>query len=449
MTLLLRRTRSWTCSICSRVSPVAVRMSSQETFLACSANSANPVGRLDEAVVQHLPWPGVLGLQQQQVQRLEEREIATGTDLQELIGDGGATADQAAGLLRVLEPDQPGLGQRVHSDDLAAVALGLLQSGEHPRMVGAGVLAHDEDQVCVVDVVQAHAALADAERLLQCEAAGLMAHVAAVGQVVGAVGPGEELEEERGFVAQPTRGVEEGFVRGVQPGQLRGEQVERVVPADRFVVARTGPLDHGLGEPALLIEPVVGLPAQLRDRVPAEEVGGHPARGRLVVDVLGAVLAVLVHVPMARSGLRPSAARAVEALGLVDVQQCQRGPPDRGLAQGVLNRMRHPRQSGRPGLGRGDLQTVVCRVFDGAQGLACAFLLFSRSRRLGCRSERRNIRRPKGRWRRAGPDGARGRLESPSGPAPVARTTDPVRRPRARSWVCGRATWRTAAGRGR
>ena len=39
----------------------------------------------------------------------------------------GAVADQAADLLRVLEPHQPGLAQRVDRDDLRAVPLGLLE----------------------------------------------------------------------------------------------------------------------------------------------------------------------------------------------------------------------------------------------------------------------------------------------------------------------------------
>lgn len=202
---------------------------------------------VDELVVQHGPRRVVLGLQQQQVQRLEQREVAAGPDLQELVGDGRAAADDAAGLLGVLEPHQPGLGQRVHGDDLAAAPLGLLQRGEHPRVVGARVLAHDKDQVAVVNVVQGHAALADAQGLVERGTAGLVAHVAAVGQVVGAVGPGEELEQERGLVADPARGVEEGLVRGVQGAQFAREQVEGAVPADRLVVVRAGPLDHGFG----------------------------------------------------------------------------------------------------------------------------------------------------------------------------------------------------------
>ncbi|GHE08264.1 hypothetical protein GCM10010339_55970 [Streptomyces alanosinicus] len=250
--------------------------------------------RADEGVVEHGAGPLVLGLQQQPVERLEQGEIAAGADLQEPVGYRRAPAEDSAGLLRMLEADESGLRQRVDRDDLSAVALGLLQRGQHPRMVGARVLPHGEDEVRGVDVVQGDTAFADAQCLLQRGAAGLVAHVGAVRQVVGAVGAGEELQQEGGFVVEPAGGVEEGLVRGVQPAQFPGEDVERLVPADRFVVGGARPLDHRLGQPALLIEPVIGSGAQFGDRIPAEELGRDPPRGGFVGDVLGAVLAVFV-----------------------------------------------------------------------------------------------------------------------------------------------------------
>lgn len=123
--------------------------------------------RLDELPVQDGARLLVLGLDQHQVQRLEEGQVATGPDLQELVGNGRAPADDAARLLGVLEAHEPGLGQRIDGDDTATAALGLLQRGQHPRMVGAGVLSYDEDEVGVVQVVERDAALADAQGLVQ------------------------------------------------------------------------------------------------------------------------------------------------------------------------------------------------------------------------------------------------------------------------------------------
>jgi hypothetical protein len=65
----------------------------------------------------------------------------------------------------------------------------------------------------------------------------------------------------------------------------------------------------------------------------AEELSRDPPRGRLVVDVFGAILAVLVLVPLAGLGLRPRAARAVDSVRLIDAQQIDRGPHQRGLLE--------------------------------------------------------------------------------------------------------------------
>jgi hypothetical protein len=97
----------------------------------------------------------------------------------------------------------------------------------------------------------------------------------------------------------------------------------------------------------------------LRKEVPVDAAGG-----RLIVDVFGAVLAVLVDVALFRLGLRPRAARAVDAIGLVDIQQRQRRPPQRGLLQRVLERMRHRRNPGRPPFGRLNVELLIARIVD-------------------------------------------------------------------------------------
>ncbi len=61
-----------------------------------------------------------------------------------------------------------------------AVVLGPLQRRQHSGVVGARVLADDEDQLGGVDVVERHRALADADRRAEGHAARLVAHVRAV-----------------------------------------------------------------------------------------------------------------------------------------------------------------------------------------------------------------------------------------------------------------------------
>ena len=67
-----------------------------------------------------------------------------------------------------------------------------------------GIVPHAKISVAMVEILQRHRALADADRLRQADAGRLVAHVRAVGEVVGAEFAHEELVEERRLVA--TRG---------------------------------------------------------------------------------------------------------------------------------------------------------------------------------------------------------------------------------------------------
>ena len=97
----------------------------------------------------------------------EEGLVAADADLEEQVGERRRRLTMPLRGLRVLEPLQARLGQRVDRDDLRAARLGLLQGGEHARVVGARVLPGDDDQVGLVEVLQQDAALADADGLGQ------------------------------------------------------------------------------------------------------------------------------------------------------------------------------------------------------------------------------------------------------------------------------------------
>ena len=130
--------------------PVASSTVSRSTARVCASYSAKFAQCVvDEVAVHHGAGRRVVGLEQQPAQPGEQRHVAAEADLDELVGDRDAVADHAVHLLRILEPDQPGLRQRVDRNDLGAVGLRLLQHRQHPRMVGAGVLAGDDDQVGV------------------------------------------------------------------------------------------------------------------------------------------------------------------------------------------------------------------------------------------------------------------------------------------------------------
>ncbi|MNZ88254.1 hypothetical protein D3C78_1071420 [compost metagenome] len=94
-------------------------------------------------------------------------------------------------VLRVLETLQATLFQRVDAHHLRAALHRFAQWFEHPWVVGTGVLAPDENRIGVFEVVEGHGAFADPDTLRHRDTAGLVAHVRAVGEVVGAVGAHE------------------------------------------------------------------------------------------------------------------------------------------------------------------------------------------------------------------------------------------------------------------
>ena len=235
---------------------------------------------------------------------------------------GDAVADDAVHLLRILEPHQAGLGQRVDGDDLRAVGLGLLQHREHARMVGAGVLPGDQDAVGVFDVVSTvteplpmpidstSAVPDDSWHMLEQSGRLLVPKLRT-----------QQLVEERGLVAGAARRVEQRFVGGGQRVEVLGDQAVGVVPADRRVVAcRPGRSTIGWVSRPCWASQYSGLSASSATECRAKNSGVTRALGRLLGDGLGAVLAELGE--LAAAGLLgPGAARAVETVPLIEPRQ--------------------------------------------------------------------------------------------------------------------------------
>src|SRR3546814_6196711 len=67
-------------------------------------------------------------------------------------------------------------------------------------MGGAGVMADAEDGVRQSEIIQCDRALPDTDGLRQANTRSLMAHVGAVGEIVGAVRPNHQLIQEGRFV---------------------------------------------------------------------------------------------------------------------------------------------------------------------------------------------------------------------------------------------------------
>ena len=130
----------------------------------------------------------------------------------------------------------PASGSGLTATMVATRLLGGLQVVEHARGVGARVLAADDDELGLLQGAQRDRALADADLLGHRRARGLVAHVGAVRQVVGAVRANHQLVEERSLVAGAPRGVEGGVVRCRQRAQVPGDDLVGPLPGDPFIV---------------------------------------------------------------------------------------------------------------------------------------------------------------------------------------------------------------------
>ena len=347
-----------------RPRPVARSTASQSSESRCSAYSSKPPVLCPTNSWSTTPPDGLVVLKQQGADRLPQRQVAVDPDRQVQVGQTGADATEAAHLLRILEPQQPGLRQRVDRQDLGAVLLRDLERRQHPRVVGAGVLAADHDEVGGVHVVQGHRPLPDADRLGQRHGRRLVAHVGAVGQVVGAEGAGQQLIGERRLVGGLARRVEDRLVRGVETLERLADQRERVGPGDRLVVGRVAPAHHRVHEPALVAEPVVAALLQFGDRVLHEERRLHVLGGGLLRHCLRAVLTELRMVAHPRGGIGPGAALAVEPVDLVELEQRLGRPPVPHRLDAALHRDCDGRRSRRGALGAAYLDVVLVDVGD-------------------------------------------------------------------------------------
>ena len=302
---------------------------------------------LDELMVQHGGEAGGLaplgfGFEKVFAKPLEEGLIAAGADLEEVVGQLCAH-HHAGNVLRILEPQEPGFGKRIHGDDDGAVLLRLLQRAEHARVVGAGILTRHENQRRRLQVREADGAFADADRFDQGRAGRFVAHVGAVGQVVRPDAPNEELVGEGCLVRCPPGSVEDRLVGVLHVPDLLGDQLIGVVPLDGLVVGCAFVEEHRMRQPALLAQPVVVARLQVRNGVLREEFRRDAAERGFFGHRLGAVLAEFRSIALFVFG--PGAAHAVKAVNLVDCQECLDAAQRAHLLKGNFQRVCNSRKA--------------------------------------------------------------------------------------------------------
>ena len=311
-------------------------------------------GRPDERFI-----PNRLRIPQQQLRHgLEEREVATHPDLQVEVGQRGFAAEHPAHLLRVLERHEARLDERVDGDNLRPAAMRLLQGGEHAGVVRAGVLAGDEDDLGLFEVLEFHTAFADAEGFAERHATRLVAHVAAVGQVVRAEAADEELVQKSGFIARPAGGVENGFMGMGQTPEPPRHLLQRLVPGNRDIMIGPGRQPHGLGDSAFFAHREVVPGRHFRNAVRRKKVGGQALFGGLFGDGFRAVFAVLPEAGAFVIGIGPRAAGAVHAALLVEGEQSARCSAGPHFPKDVLDGDGHAREARCGAGGRADPKAV-------------------------------------------------------------------------------------------
>ena len=142
----------------------------------------------------------------------------------------------------------------------------------------------------MVEILQQDCAFADADGFGQADAGGLVAHVGAVGKVVGAVFAREELVEEGGFVGGATRDIEISRIGRRQGAQVLRHQGERIVPFDWNVVIGGGVIHHGVRQSPLHLQIEIVPTLEFGDCVCCEKIWRAAFCGGLPGDCFGAVL---------------------------------------------------------------------------------------------------------------------------------------------------------------
>jgi hypothetical protein len=237
---------------------------------------------------------GVVGLDRCLHQPLDDGEVAPHPHLKERAADRRRRHRRHLnGALGRLEPFQGALAEGIERENSCTAPGCLAKVGHHAGAVGPGVLTEDEDRIGLIEVLEEHRSLADADRVRQPDARRLVAHVRAVGKVVRSVLARKELEEECSLVGSAARCVEFCLVGCLHCIQAKPDPRKSLLPFDGAIAVCARIIAHRMGEPPLHLKLVVAPSLQLLYGVRGEEVGSTAQRGCLPGDGFRTVLAEL------------------------------------------------------------------------------------------------------------------------------------------------------------
>ncbi len=109
---------------------------------------------LDKRPVQHLAGTALLLFEHALHHALEKRHIAVDAHRQMQARQRGALAKERKRLLRMLKMIQSGFKQRINANDFASAARRRLKRSEHARMIGARILANDENRIRMIEIAE-------------------------------------------------------------------------------------------------------------------------------------------------------------------------------------------------------------------------------------------------------------------------------------------------------
>jgi hypothetical protein len=193
-------------------------------------------------------------------------------------------------VLRIGEALEPALTQGIECDDRYAALPDLIELMQHARTVDADILAEEEHAIGLVEVLDLHCAYRNANRFRQSNRSALVAHIRAVGQIVGPVHAREQLVHVGGFERGTPRGVEHHLFR-IEASQGASDLCQGFIPRDWPVFVARSVVAHRLGQTSGLFEIVVRPAFELAQRVLGKEIWPAAIRGDFPRRRLRAVLA--------------------------------------------------------------------------------------------------------------------------------------------------------------
>ncbi len=201
-------------------------------------------------------------------------------------------------------------------------------------MIGAGILTDHENRISLLEILKQNRAFANANRLLQSNTTGLVAHIGTVREIVGAIGAHKKLIQKCRLIGGATRCIEFDTIRRIKTLQNPADGRKGFVPFDRFIFIGCRVVTHRMCKTTSVLQRIIRPGLQLGNRMFSEKLWRRASFGCLPGNSLHAIFAKLERRTMFR--ITPGTAGAVETIGLIGFQKSTRASQWRTAGQQLL-----------------------------------------------------------------------------------------------------------------